>query len=48
MGLITFDERDDDRLVAKHYSTGRGPVLRSDMMELNLVAPNYEKSGDLK
>jgi quercetin dioxygenase-like cupin family protein len=38
MGLITFDDRDEDRLVAEEYSTGRGPVLRSDVMELTKIS----------
>jgi quercetin dioxygenase-like cupin family protein len=38
MGLITFNDRDEDRLVAEEYSTGRGPVLRSDVMELTKIS----------
>lgn len=38
MGLIVFDEMDEQRLVAEQYSTGRGPVLRSDVMELTKIS----------
>lgn len=37
MGLVTFD-RDEDNLVAGEYSHGRGPVLRSDKMEVTKIA----------
>lgn len=37
MGLITFDPDDDDHLVA-HYSRGRGPVLRSEVVELTKIS----------
>jgi|SRR5690625_3805788 len=41
MGLVQFDSADADNLVAGHYSTGRGQVLRSDVMELTRIS--YEK-----
>lgn len=37
MGLVTFDEADADHMVARHYSAGRGPVLRSDVTELTRI-----------
>lgn len=46
MGLIVFDEKDDDRLVA-HYSTGRGPVLRSDVMELTKITFEAGKGAEM-
>lgn len=42
MGLVTFD-RDEENLVAGHYSTARGPVLRSEKQE---VAKVYFKAGE--
>lgn len=47
MGLIVFDEHDEDRLVAEQYSTGRGPVLRSDVMELTKISFKAGKGADL-
>ena len=47
MGLIVFDARDDERLVAEQYSTGRGPVLRSDVMELTKIRFEKGKGADL-
>ncbi|MPZ73938.1 MAG: cupin domain-containing protein [Nitriliruptorales bacterium] len=47
MGLIVFDEKDDDRLVAEQYSTGRGPVLRSDVMELTKITFEKGKGAEL-
>jgi quercetin dioxygenase-like cupin family protein len=47
MGLIVFDERDEDRLVAEQYSTGRGPVLRSDVMELTKISFKKGYGADL-
>jgi quercetin dioxygenase-like cupin family protein len=47
MGLITFDELDEDRLVAGQYSSGRGPVLRSDVMELTKISFERGKGADL-
>lgn len=41
MGLVTFD-RDEDNLVAGHYSTAKGPVLRSERQE---VAKVYFEKG---
>ena len=38
MGLVTFDPADADNLVAGHYSTGRGQVLRSAVMELTKIS----------
>lgn len=37
MSHITFDEKDADHLVAGHYSTGRGQVLRSDKIEVTKI-----------
>lgn len=37
MGLVRFD-RDEDNLVAGTYSQGRGPVLRSERMEVTRIA----------
>ena len=36
MGLVIFDEGDAENLVAG-YSTGRGPVLRSEQAELTRI-----------
>lgn len=47
MGLIVFDEHDEDRLVAEQYSTGRGPVLRSDVMELTKISFKAGRGADL-
>ena len=47
MGLITFDEQDEGRLVAEQYSTGRGPVLRSDVMELTKISFERGRGADL-
>lgn len=47
MGLIVFDEKDDDRLVAGNYSTGRGPVLRSEVMELTKITFDAGKGAEL-
>lgn len=42
MGLVTFD-RDEDNLVSGAYSRGRGPVLRSERMEVTkIVFPKGE------
>jgi quercetin dioxygenase-like cupin family protein len=37
MGLVRFD-RDADNLVSSSYSQGRGPVLRSDSLELTKIS----------
>ena len=37
MSHITFDEKDADHLVAGHYSTGRGQVLRSNKIEVTKI-----------
>jgi quercetin dioxygenase-like cupin family protein len=37
MGLVKFD-RDADNLVSGSYSQGRGPVLRSDNLELTRIS----------
>jgi quercetin dioxygenase-like cupin family protein len=37
MGLVRFD-RDADNLVSSSYSQGRGPVLRSDCLELTKIS----------
>lgn len=36
MGLVKFD-RDEDNLVAGHYSQAKGPVLRSEKQEVTKV-----------
>ena len=36
MGLVRFD-KDADNLVSGSYSQGRGPVLRSDSLELTKI-----------
>jgi quercetin dioxygenase-like cupin family protein len=46
MGLIVFDEQDDN-LVAERYSTGRGPVLRSDVMELTRISFTKGKGAEM-
>ena len=38
MSHIEFPEEDVENLVAGHYSTGRGQVLRSDTIELTKIA----------
>lgn len=47
MGLVIFDPSDDDNLVAGHYSTGRGPVLRSDTMELTKISFEAGKGAEI-
>src|SRR5215470_9828527 len=37
MGLVRFD-RDENNLVSGSYSQGRGPVLRSDSLELTKIS----------
>jgi len=37
VGLVRFD-RDEDNLVSGSYSQGRGPVLRSDCLELTKIS----------
>jgi quercetin dioxygenase-like cupin family protein len=37
MGLVRFD-RDENNLVSEGYSQGRGPVLRSDSLELTKIS----------
>jgi len=37
MGLVRFD-RDENNLVSGSYSQGRGPVLRSDCLELTKIS----------
>jgi quercetin dioxygenase-like cupin family protein len=37
MGLVRFD-RDENNLVSGSYSQGRGPVLRSDNLELTKIS----------
>lgn len=46
MGLVTFNPDDDDHLVA-HYSTGRGPVLRSQTMELTKISFEAGKGAEM-
>jgi quercetin dioxygenase-like cupin family protein len=38
MSHIQFRQEDAENLVAGHYSTGRGQVLRSDTIELTKIA----------
>lgn len=47
MGLVVFDEQDADNLVAGHYSTGRGQVLRSDLMELTKISFEAGKGAEV-
>lgn len=47
MGLVVFDESDADNLVAGHYSTGRGPVLRSDLTELTRITFEPGKGAEM-
>lgn len=47
MGLITFDNKDADNLVAGHYSTGRGPVLRSDLVEFTRISFEAGKGAEM-
>ncbi len=47
MGLVVFDEKDADNLVAGHYSTGRGPVLRSELTELTRITFEPGKGAEL-
>ena len=47
MGLISFDGKDEDNLVAGHYSTGRGPVLRSGQMEFTKITFEAGKGAEL-
>lgn len=47
MGLVTFDPKDADNLVAGHYSTGRGQVLRSQVMELTKISFEAGKGAEL-
>lgn len=45
MGLVSFDAADAQNLVAD-YSTGRGQVLRSDLVELTRIAFESGKGAD--
>lgn len=47
MGLVIFDENDADNLVAGHYSSGRGPVLRSDAVELTKISFEKGKGAEV-
>lgn len=47
MGLVTFDPNDADNLVAGHYSTGRGQVLRSAAMELTKISFEAGKGAEI-
>ncbi len=47
MGRVVFDERDADNLVAAHYSTGKGQVLRSELVELTRIAFEAGKGAEL-
>lgn len=47
MGLVTFDPKDAGNLVAGHYSTGRGQVLRSSSMELTRISFEAGKGAEL-
>jgi quercetin dioxygenase-like cupin family protein len=46
MGLVTFDPGDADHLVAQ-YSTGRGPVLRSEVLELTRISFEPGKGAEM-
>lgn len=45
MPKVTFD-RDDDNLVSGSYSTGTGPVLRSEAMEVTKISFAEDKGAD--
>lgn len=47
MGLVSFDPSDASNLVASHYSTGRGPVLRSESMELTKISFEAGKGAEI-
>lgn len=47
MGLVTFDPADAANLVAGHYSTGRGQVLRSAAIELTKISFEGGKGAEL-
>lgn len=46
MGLVNFDPEDADNLVAG-YSTGRGQVLRSELMELTKISFEAGKGAQM-
>lgn len=46
MGHVTFD-RDEDNVVSGQYSAGRGPVLRSEKMEVTKIAFPKGKGAEL-
>lgn len=46
MSLIRFEERDAGNLVAGHYSTGRGQVLRSDKIEVTKIRFQEGRGAD--
>lgn len=46
MGLVTFDPKDAGNLVAGHYSTGRGQVLRSPTAELTKISFEAGKGAE--
>ncbi|AYY12278.1 cupin domain-containing protein [Actinobacteria bacterium YIM 96077] len=47
VGLVSFDGKDEENLVAGHYSRGRGPVLRSDQMELTKITFDAGEGADM-
>ena len=47
MGLVIFDAGDAENLVAGHYSTGRGPVLRSEKAELTRITFEAGKGAEM-
>lgn len=47
MGLVIFDEKDADNLVAGNYSAGRGPVLRSANVELTKISFDQGEGAEL-
>ena len=46
MGLVKFDQ-DEDHLVSGEYSQGRGPVLRSEHLEVTKIAFPRGKGAEL-
>lgn len=46
MGLIRFD-RDENNLVSGSYSQGRGPVLRSDSLELTKISFAKDEGAEM-
>lgn len=47
MGLVIFDLKDADNVVADHYSAGQGQVLRSAAMELTKISFESGKGAEM-